>query len=78
MAIPNINKILEAQAAQREQTGESSSDNSSDEAMEILKLIFEYMKQSNKQIYERLNAIYEQEEEIKKAIEELRSGNENE
>lgn len=78
MAIPNINKILEAQAAQREQAEESSSGNSSDEAIEILKLIFEYMKQSNKQIHERLNIIYEQEEEIKKAIEELKSGNKDE
>lgn len=72
MAIPNINKILEAQAAQRGE-GHQTNEKSDDEAMEILKLIFEYMKQNNKQIHERLNAIYEQQEDLKKEMQSLRS-----
>ena len=77
MAIPNINKILEAQAIQRgEETPQEERENDDSEVMEILKLIFEYMKQNNKKVNQQLEAIYEQEEQIKKELEEIRSKNE--
>jgi hypothetical protein len=77
MAIPNINKILQAQAAQR---GEAPEEETVDdrEIVELLKLIFEYMKQTNEQTREQLAAIYKQEEEIKEEIRKLKLGSGNE
>lgn len=76
MAIPNLNKILEAQAVQRgyEEKPDNSSD-SKDDVMEILQLIFEYMKENNKNIHQQFEKIYQQEEMILKEIERLNQGN---
>lgn len=77
MAIPNINKILEAQAAQRGE-GSQEQPEKEDEAMEILKLIFEYIKRTNKDVQRQLGEIIEQQEELKKEIKLLKPGKDNE
>lgn len=74
MAIPNINKILEAQAIQRGESPESEESNK-DEVMEILKLIFEYIKENNSKLNLKIESIINQEEMILKEIEKLKSGN---
>lgn len=73
MAVEGINRILEAQAKQR--SGPSQVSNKETDSMEILKLMFDYVKSSNKEIKDLIDDIKKSQSEIISEIKEMKKKN---
>lgn len=74
--IPGLNKIIAEQSEQKRQMGLPGStyenQDQSEEQIEILKMIFQYMKEKNKEIIKRFDDIKEEQETIFNSIEEIK------
>lgn len=70
MAVEGMNRILEAQARQRGR--ESNQSESNTDSMEILKLMFEYIKSSNKELKDLIKEIKTTQDEIIEEIKEFK------
>lgn len=70
MAVEGMNRILEAQARQRGREFNQSESNT--DSMEILKLMFEYIKSSNKEIKDLIKEVQTTQNEIIEEIKEFK------
>lgn len=74
MAIQGINKILEAQQAQRSgntQSGPTLDSENQEDAMHVLKLIFEYMRNTNSEMIELIQSLKEKQDAMDKKIDSI-------
>jgi uncharacterized protein YqgV (UPF0045/DUF77 family) len=74
MAIQGINKILEAQQAQRSGNTQSNStldSENQEDAMHVLKLIFEYMRNTNSEMIELIQSLKEKQDVMDKKIDSI-------
>ena len=68
MAIEGLQEIIDQQQQQRETLSQKTQPGGNTESMEILKLIFEYIKSSNNEMKEFIKKIKDEQEEIKSDI----------